>query len=471
MRAMLDLEDSAPEVLRVQIPGAGIPLWPLARWPISRAIAETDIGTTVPTYARRPLSHRVISAARAALPNPRASRSAPRADHLFVVSGWTKAPGADGFANWLSDDFALALGDDADVVQDAYLDLVSRGDQRPANPRTFSFARANQRVTRATAGRPLSPAARAELERTLRGAFAALDHPVTEAGRERAIADALGRADRARHAAREFGRLLDRVAPRRIYMQTAAYGVRAAEIALAHERGIEVAELQHGWIGSSHAAYNFGAVMHEHDLVRCLPDTLLSYGEFWGRDIRFPGRVVPIGKPTLDRTRLHTTPWAQRSPRVLFVSSNYAHDVVDRTLLALRGALPAEWRIVLRPHPVERATAASRHAEALANDGIELDLSADAAAAIGSSRAVVGFSSTMLFEALAYGCHVAVVDSPLADHYASVDVFPSRISADLSDLAGAATAFLTPPSAVDQRIADSVWQPDAVSSFLAFART
>lgn len=469
MRALLDLEDDAPDALREQIPGAGIPLWPLARWPVSRALAEADIGTTVPTYAGKPLSHRVMSTVRRILPNPHSARLTPRAAHLFIVSGWTKSPGPEGFVNWLSDDFARSLGEDAAVVQDAYLDLLSRGNQRPANARTYSFTRANERVTRQATRHPLPDRVRADLERALRAAFAAIDHPVTEAGRERAIADALGRADRALQAKSAFSRLLDRVAPSRIYMQTAAYGNRAADIALAHERGIKVAELQHGWMGSSHAAYNLGRVMREPDLVRCLPDTMLGYGEFWGRDIRFPGRFVPVGKPTLDRTLLQTIPWAERPHRVLFVSSNYSHDLVDRTLHALRDALPGDWSIALRPHPVERATAAATHAGVLARDGVDLDLTSDAGAALGASRAVVGFSSTMLFEALAYGCHVAVVDSPLADHYASVGVFPARISADLSDAATIASAFLVPPSAIEQQVADSVWQPGAVAAFRAFA--
>lgn len=469
MRALLDLEDAAPDALRVVVPGTGIPLWPLARWPVSRALAETDIGTTLPTYPRPSLKHRVVSRTRRLAPNPRSSARSPRAANLFVVSGWTKTPGAGGFRNWLTEDFALALGDDAVVVQDAYLDLLSRGDQRPANPRTYSYALATDRVTRAAARHPLPPPARRAMENALREAFSRLEHPVTDAGRERAIADVLGRADRVKHAQREFGKLLDRVQPRRVYMQAAAYGTRAADIALAHERGIEVAELQHGWMGSSHAAYNAGRVMRERDLERCLPDTVLGYGEYWGRDIRYAGRFVPIGKPSLDPLSLRPVPWEDRPRRVLFVSSNFEHELVDRTLGALRDALPRDWRIALRPHPVERATAAMRHAGILARDGIDLDLSADGGAALGSSRAVIGFSSTMLFEALAYGCHVAVVDSALAEHYAAADIFPVRIRGDLSDVRAATSAFVVEPTSVERHIAESVWQPGAVPAFRAFA--
>lgn len=468
MRALLDLEDAAPDALFEVVPGCGVPLWPIARWPVSRALAETDIGTTLPTYPRPPRAQRVQRALRRAIPNPWAWQRAPRAQNLFVVSGWTKIPTPHGYVNWLSDDFAAALGDDAVVVQDAFRDRLSRGDQIPAYARTFTLARQNERIVAATTAHPLPPTDHDRLHAALRSAFDALDHPVTDAGRERAIADALGRADRAAHAQREFGRLLDRVRPRRIYLQTAAYGNRAPEIALAHDRGIEVIELQHGWIGSSHAAYNAGAAMHRPELARALPDVLLGYGEFWGRGIRLPADFHAIGKPTLDPATLETMAWSERPKRVLFVSSDFQPALVDRVLLALRAALPGDWTVVLRPHPVERAAAPRVHEAALAVDGVELDVSADAGAALASTRGVVGFSSTMLFEALAYGCHVAVVETALAEHYADASVFPLRISADLSDTESATTRFMSAPTSVERGVAESVWRPHAVANFGAW---
>lgn len=471
MRALLALENAAPPALFTKLPGTGLPMWPLARWPVSRALAEADIGTTLPTYRQRGIPERAMLAARRALPNPRSSSRVPQAEHLFVVSGWTKVGGPKGYQNWLSDPFAQPLGANAVVVQDAYLDLLSRDDQHPSNPRTYSYARAGERITRRASRRPLPAHDSAALRDALEEVFSILELPVTSSSRERAITDVLGRADRASHARMEFSSLLDRVRPRRIYMQTAAYGNRAAEISLAHERGIQVAELQHGWMGSSHAAYNVGAAMHEPELSACLPDTLLGYGEFWGEHIRFPGKFIAIGKPTLDRTTLQTPLWDERPKTVLFVSSNFEHDVVDRAISSLRDALPTEWTVVLRPHPAERATAAQRHREVLARAGVELDISPDSAAALAGARAVVGFASTMLFEALAFGCHVAVIESVLAEHYASAEVFPLRISQGMDDLDTLTAAFVKAPSAISDRLADSVWQPNAARNFHRYARS
>lgn len=469
MRALLDLEDSGADELRESVPGTDIPLWPLARWPVSRALAEADIGTTVPTYPTPPALHRLQASIRRALPNPHSSRRIARADHLFVVSGWTKSTGTTGFKNWLSDDFAESLGDDAVVLQDAPLDRLSRGQLRPANPRTWSFAGQLRAVTRDATSAPLSASAEKSLRDTLARIFSLLAHPTTEVGRQRAVDDVVGRAARAEFARRRFRSVLDRVRPRRIYMQTAAYGTRAPEILLARSLGVEVVELQHGWMGSSHAAYNVGAVMREGDLRRCLPQTVLGYGEFWGRDIRLPSEFVAVGKPTLDPARLQSPSWNSRPRRLLFVGSNFAPDVVEHVLLELADALPQDWSLVLRPHPVERRDASVRYARALRHPRIALDEIPDAELSLASSRAVVGFSSTMLFEALAFGCHVAVVESALADHYAAADIFPTRIAEDGSDASSCADRFTAAPDDADRTLTESVWKSDAVANFLRFA--
>lgn len=470
MRALLDFENSASDLLQEPLADSSTLLWPLARWPVSRAIAEHDIGTSLPTYARPPLAQRVVRAARRAVPNPRSARHAPAAPHLFVVSGWTKTPTPRGYENWLTEDFARALGHDAVVLQDAYLDLLSRGNQRPLLPQTFSYARALERIEQRASAHPLDRAQRERIQSVLTETFRAIEFRVGDAARDRAIADVLGRVARVPASEREFARVLDRVRPRRIYMQTAAYGNRAAEIRLAHARGVEVAELQHGWIGGSHAAYNFGSAMTSGPLHDHLPDTLLSFGEYWGQSVRFPGRVVAIGKPSLDRQRLEAPAYHDRPHRVLLVSSHYEHEVAQTTVLALRDALPEPWTIVVRPHPVERSTIAARMPALAGQPRIEFDTVADATASLLMSRAVVGFSSTMLFEALAYGCHVAVMESALASHYADAGVFPLRIAGP-ADIPAVAATFCSMPTATDEAFSERVWQPDAVQRFVGFARS
>ena len=469
MRALLEFENEPRDVFAEKVPGASALLWPLARSAVAGAIAAEDVGTGAPVYARPPLRLRVQKRVRRALPNPHSSDRAPRAEHLLVVAGWTKTPTAAGYENWLSDDFAAALGDRAVVVQDAFLDRLSRGNQRPLlSAQTYSYARAAERVTHRAAARPLTDEQTTAVRLAVREYFRLLPFPVTEAAQERTAVDVLGRAARVSAEVTEFSRLLDRVQPRRIHMQTAAYGVRSPQIREAHERGISVSELQHGWIGRSHLAYNFGAVMHTAPMIDHLPDKLLTFGEFWGEGLKFPGELVPVGKPALDREKTAAQPYDRRARRLLFVSTRYAHETLEEVVLALRSALPDDWTFAVRPHPSENAGFAARVPRLIGVPRIEIDPIAHAGASLMASRAVVGFSSTMLYEALAFGCHVAVVESSAAQHYTDAAVFPLRIEAE-GDLSHIAEALASPPTATERELAERVWRPDAVAHFLAEA--
>lgn len=262
--------------------------------------------------------------------------------------------------------------------------------------------------------------------------------------------------------------MLDRVKPRRIYLQMAAYGDRSNLIRLAHDRGIGVAELQHGWIGGAHAAYNFGRVFDQTELTRSLPDTLLAFGDYWGRELRFPGHIVPTGKPSLEHAARDARALSKREPRVLVVSSEYETQRLVDTVCLLKRHLPNHWQVVLRPHPAERAEAVELFAEALAQ-GALLDPIVDLNASLLASRAVVGMTSTVLFEALPFGVTVGVVETDLGRYYASANVFPNRLTDEASIVSFVET--IEHPPAPRQVDIDDIWRPNAVAAFLAEANT
>lgn len=463
MRALLDLEDSAPDILREVVPSTGDAFWPLLRWPLTRVVAEADINTVV-TPGRRTRLQAVMGQIRTRMPDRRSSNaSAIRAEHLFVVHGGTRIPGPAGTTNWLVDDFAAALGDRASVVQDLAFDRWTPKAERPRLDRTFTFAAALARIEYRTRVSPLSETDTAHLGTVVDRIFEELPFDVTPQLRDRARQQALRRAARVPHVRAEFSRLLDRARPRRIYMQTAAYGDRSPMIRLAHEAGIPVAELQHGWIGSSHAAYNWGAIAKDPLIARALPDTLLTFGDYWGEDLRFPGDVVPIGKP---QTAAITPPSIDDRPtEVLVVSSNFEPDTLVRVVTTLAEMLPATWSVVLRPHPAERRLAGERYAAALAAPRVRLDVDPDVNVSLGRTRGVVGFASTVLFEALPYDSPIGVIASGLADHYAPRDVFPTRIDDD-ETIRRFVDAVVSPPQRIVHATRDHVWRPDPITHFL-----
>lgn len=472
IRALLDLEDTNDDVLFERVAGTEAFLWPLARWPLASVLASLSLNVTahIPTDVPGTKLYFLKRMLREALFNPASSdrlRSSD-AEHLFIVSGTTLTSAPRGVGNWLSDAFAESLGDRAVVVQDANFDLLTPRRERPANPRTRTFGPALARVRDAVKASPPPALALQHAERTLSRVFTLIGDVLPARAQTQIMQQVALHLTLLPHVSAEFSALLDRARPRRIYMQSASYGDRSNLIRIAHERGIEVAELQHGWIGSSHAAYNFGSAFVNSELTSSLPDTLLSFGEYWGRSLRFPGRVIPVGKPPLDQAAALALPYSQRHHRVLIVSSDYERERLVESALLLRRLLPSTWDIVLRPHPSEQMDAEMKYADALAG-GITLDNHLNVNASIASSRAVVGQVSTVLFEALPLEVHIGVLESGLADFYAETDVFPIRLDGEASFQQFA--SLISSNSLPDSHATASIWQPDSVARFREFAES
>jgi hypothetical protein len=268
---------------------------------------------------------------------------------------------------------------------------------------------------------------------------------------------------------REMERVLDRVKPKIVVMQGAAYGSRAGAVALMKERGIVVVEPQHGWIGPSHGAYNFGRSMATPELFKHMPDYLLTFGEFWSNQVRFPSPAIAIGKPELwdAAQRLRT---AGPGRQVLVVSSVQRPLETARLVLSILDALPRNWRVVLRPHPSERATVRDRYPTLTQVDRVTFDQNINAYDSLSESKVVIGVASTVLFEALALGCQVIVVSSPVTDLYLPEGMFGKPVAS--VDCAAAVMAHIhnevaTPRAQPKYRI-EEFWKPNPVENFKQF---
>lgn len=457
--SLLALEDDAPDALFAAIPGTDIMLWPLLRTPLANAMAEMHQARTFGAAGGRRPRLALSRAIREQLPRARSSRSLPSTTDLFVVSGTTSADTPTGRANWLVDDFARA-SPDAVILQDLPLGPGLRV-PRLSFRRTYTFSDAIARVTRRVRTRPLSQSAVSEVTRAFEEIARRVPFRLDSNAVDSVISRAVYRARRAVHTVDEFARVLDRAAPARIVMQGAAYGDRAPLIALAKSRGVTVLEPQHGWIGINHTAYNFGAAMRDQRLLRTLPDALLTFGDYWAQSLRFPGDTPAIGKPSLERAVSKAPPLDEREPAVLVVSSRFDDERLISLTLQLRRLLPSDWTVMFRPHPGERVEARTRYSALAAQPGILFDDNADVNDSLQQVRSVVGFSSTVLFEALAFGCHVEVIDSALADEYVAEEIFGERIGEDPKEAVGRMLASPVPQTALVSRL----WRPHAVENY------
>ncbi|TBN55950.1 hypothetical protein EYE40_00245 [Glaciihabitans arcticus] len=467
-RALVELEDRSPAVLFELFDGSDVHAWPYLRWPLTQSMAEIELGQVA---IANPVSMgaRLGKLANQLLPNPFSPSRLPRPSPLlFVVAGRTQATVPGGHRNWLTDDFAEDFAGDAAVLQYRLLDRTTPDAERPTLPHTYSFHDAELASDINARLRPLSAAKIAATTDFVRAVYAELDFEVGEGSIRSALKKVLRHQARVAFMRGRYERVLDDAAPRLIVMDGASYGgARAIQVRLAKERGIPVAELQHGWIGSSHGAYNFGAAMRTPELFAYLPDTLLTFGDYWSRSINTPSTTVAIGKPHLDTLAARAEPWESRPRVALVASSTRTPDAMTASTLELRDALPAEWVVRFRPHPSERATVEAIYPGLVGQPRVEIDMSLDVYESLATSRAVFGHSSTVLFEALAFGSPAFVIDSPLADLYTSRDLFGDRIS-DAGSLRRAVEAVLAHrPVAADR---NDLWKTGGVAAFRAFAQ-
>lgn len=460
-QALLALEDAAPGVLAETLPGSDVPFWPQVRCEFMVAMQNLDFGSSsVPSSRSR--SALVRQVAGAFLPRARDARRlrGPR-PIVHLLGGTTDYRVGSTTRNWLVGDYLDAYPQQSVALQ--WADL-------PAAPAAFEPTRSlsSLRVRSAVYGRltPGASAVAAQVSQLTREFARLLDAPISVETLGEIVATATFVEATRRRVEKPLLTLLDRLQPQVVLMEDASYGSWSGLIAAVKRRGVRVAEPQHGWIGPTHGAYNFGAAMSSPELSATLPDELLTFGSYWSSGIRVPFSTTDIGKPHLETMARGALPWQDRPHEVLLVSSISDPEGANDLALALARRLPEGWTLRFRPHPSEREVAPTRYGPMLAHARVTLDLEPDVYASLATARAVVGVASTVLFEALALGCRVFAVESAYAPYYVG-DLFgplvdgPQNVDVIVDGLA-------EPSSTVPRATLDAIWKPGATENFRAW---
>lgn len=420
MRAILDLEDEAPDALREVLPGTTVPFWAQVRVQIAWNLSAQQTGSvaveSASTWSRWGEAKRV---SRGYLPSrwDAVNRAVPH-DVCFYVSGVTLAAEGDTARNWLVDYFA-EVTDDAVVVQHKPLpSAVGRPGFRP----TLSMEAATARSRWRARGKPPRPTFVSGMQTLLREYARRLGQPddaFETIGRRVLVGEALRP-----YQLDEIQRMLERMQPRTVFYDNGSYTYNGEFLGAMKDTGAYIVEPQHGWIGPSHPAYNFGRVFEYPELRRAVPDEVLTFGSYWSDSIRHPGRVTAIGKPHLERQAAGAAPI--RRKQILVVSSRTDPAQTDSFVTELQQAVGDEWSIVFRPHPGERDETPRRYPRLTANPGISVDAVVDVYETLKETAVVIGEASTVLFEARAFGCEVIARDSAFADNVIG-DAFGERV--------------------------------------------
>jgi hypothetical protein len=411
-QAILDLEDRAPDVLGAVVDGSTVPLWLQVRNAFAIELNEQDFDVVVARAEAPRRSSAWLGLARSFVPS-RWDVASARGSHAlcFLVGGGTTFASDGAERNWLISNYVDRFERESAVIQWRPLP-GPRG--RPAHSATWSLAAASTRAAgfARLSHRDPEPQVRAIVSEIARELDAGLSDQAIESIQTSAVYHERLRPfiDRA------LLRFVELQGATTVIMEDASYGTWAASIAALKGAGVRVAELQHGWIGPTHASYNYGTAGFDTPLRNGLPDELLTFGDYWSQGLRFPGRITPIGKPHLEDAAGHASPLETRR-EILVVSSTTDPVAMVDFVTRLRSCVDAQWTVVFRPHPSEFPTLSERYGGLVDLAGVTIDRRPDVYEALAVAAAVVGVASTVLFEARAFGCAVFVLESALTDYY------------------------------------------------------
>lgn len=266
-----------------------------------------------------------------------------------------------------------------------------------------------------------------------------------------------------------LSRLLEQVRPRLVVNVVGYRLVHQLLTLCARERGVAVAELQHGTIGAAHPAYNFAAGRHP----EAFPDYLLTFGDVF-REIT-PGlplpasavRAVGYGWLSLQRSAYERRAHGARPRLVLFLSQRDIGPALSQVAVGLQAQLPPEdTELIYRLHPSEAVAWRERY-PALASSGIRVEEATTRAlyAAQADADVQVGVYSTALMEGIAFGLDTLIMSLP--GHEQLSFLIERDLARRVDDVPGLASALRTPHHPAAAR-AHALWADDPPQRFAHF---
>ena len=206
--------------------------------------------------------------------------------------------------------------------------------------------------------------------------------------------------------------MLKRIQPHLLMVGAACYGPSACLIAAAKSQGIVTAEYQHGAVSAGHDAYNFAlSIRDSEEYRRTLPDYFLGYGNWWNEQINAPVQKLVIGNPHRSLRLAEINPSVCKKSDLLVLSDGIEFDLYLEFARQLSVVAQKKgWRVVLRPHPLERTRVSLL--SGMQTRGVVIDENPDLYASLSMAHVVVSEVSTGLFEAVGLVDKIFVWDTP-----------------------------------------------------------
>lgn len=227
-----------------------------------------------------------------------------------------------------------------------------------------------------------------------------------------------------------YRRLFQWVHPEIVFIEDGCYGERNAYLCkVLSELKIPSAEIQHGWIGAQHIAYNYGKTIRESREYRTyMPDYYCGMADYWLEQISAPVKKICFGNPAFwtkynqfyKRSKEREEERKKKTILWLGFENDTRNMEVLREFLTLT---QGEFQILLRNHPLLKEKSDPLYKNLLRNHpNLLMDKSQTVYEAFTESDYVVSEVSTAIYEALAFGKQVFVYQSALSRHFGMTEV-------------------------------------------------
>lgn len=210
---------------------------------------------------------------------------------------------------------------------------------------------------------------------------------------------------------------------------------------IAKELNIPTAELQHGYIGSKHIAYNFPKGVR----VNSFPAYLFLWGDHWRKNIQVPingSRIISTGFEYFNKKKSQLES-RNHKKQILFISQGtIGPELVEHALKLLKLEEYRGYEIVFKLHPAEFSDSRKRYAHLYKTNRVNiLDSSSDEDLyqLILDSSLIIGVYSTALIEALGLGKKVFVLKIPgweALEEFINEDELDIELLEDIDSLKG-----------------------------------
>lgn len=211
-------------------------------------------------------------------------------------------------------------------------------------------------------------------------------------------------------------RLLNETKPRLILQVVGYNRVNMAVNTIAKTLNIPTAELQHGYIGKNHIAYNYPTDFD----IKTFPDYLLLWGDYWKNHIKVPiqdDKLIITGFAYFNEKRNeYVRAECQTKKQILFISQGTIGPELSKEAFKLSElAKFRQFEILFKLHPSEYSESKNRYHTLYENKRIKVldgHDSQDLYKLMIESNIIVGVYSTALIEAAGLGKKIYVLKIP-----------------------------------------------------------